>query len=389
MTIVGALSVALMIGMVTSATPSTALPGPDDPPRIRFALAWGDNYAGQVGDGTQAMRTSPARPLGLDDGVSQVAAGEGHTLAVRDPGTVLAWGKNTDGQLGDGTLDAHLIPLPVATLTGVTKVSAGLSHSLALKSNGTVWAWGDNSKGQLGNGTDTDRRRPVQVSILTGVTEIAAGNEFNLARRLDGTVWAWGSNSRGQLGDGTQTPRSRPVKVVGLTNIVQIAAGSSHSMAVRSDGVAFGWGDNEDGEIGDGTVDSRVVPGQVRLVTGVITRVAAGSGFTVAVVDGRLYWWGVWCAQSDRDTGLCFADPTPQAERIPLSGVTHITAGRYHALAILSDGTLWSWRSNRFGQLGDGTTTLRISPVQVLGANGTVMVDAGASHTVVVVDRHR
>jgi alpha-tubulin suppressor-like RCC1 family protein len=379
----GALS--LMIGMIGSAVPAAALPPPVGPVRpggpmvVSSALAWGSNRVGQVGDGTIGGRQAlPVRPFGLGSGVSQVAAGQEFTLAVQN-GTVLAWGTNTDGQLGDGTLEGHLIPRPVSTLTNVTKVSAGLAHSLALRSDGTVWAWGDNSKGQLGNGTQSDRRQPVPVSILTGVTDISAGDRFSLARRSDGTVWAWGDNSSGALGDGTLTDRLQPVKVPALTNVVQVAAGAAHSMAVRSDGVAFGWGSNTAGQLGDGTLNSRVVPGRVSLLTGV-TQIAAGEANTLALSNGRPHWWGRGCGECG------YSDP-PLLHSVDLTLVVRIATGRYHSLAVRSDGTVWSWGDNYSGQLGDGTTTHRRDPVPVPAASGSVQMDAGGNHTIVVVER--
>jgi hypothetical protein len=381
----GALSV--MIGIIVSAMPAAAVAPslgqvpPPGPPVVRSALAWGSNLSGQVGDGTvDTTRTLPVRPFGLGSGVSHVAAGGTFTLAVRN-GTVLAWGSNSEGQLGDGTLDRHLIPMPVSTLTNVTRVSAGFHHSLALKSDGTVWAWGDNSEGQLGNGTHNDRRQPVQVSILTGVTDISAGDMFSLALRSDGTVWAWGDNVKGQLGDGTFEDRLRPVKVPGLVNVVQVAAGARHGLALRSDGVAFGWGSNSSGQLGDGTRDSRVVPGRVTFLA-VITQITAGSNSTHALSNGQPYWWGSMCPAD-----CAITDGPPELHPVGLTGVTRIASGAYHHLAVRFDGTLWSWGVNDDGQLGDGTRNNRDDPVLVLAASGSVQLDGGGFHTVVVVER--
>jgi len=375
-------------GVLPLAGPAAAIPLP--PPggglNIRSAQAWGDNRAGQLGDATLFNRTTPVQPVGLDSGVSQVAAGEAHTLAVSVSGTVVAWGRNTDGQLGDGTLDAHFIPLAVSTVTGVTKVSAGNAHSLALRADGTVWAWGDNSRGQLGDGTLIDRRTPVRVSGLTGVTQISAGTRFNLARRSDGTVWAWGENTDGQLGDGTVTDRRTPVRAVGLAGAIQVAAGASHSLALRSDGVAFAWGQNAFGALGDGTVVSHVIPRPVTLVTAV-SQVAAGIGYSLVLSGGVPHWFGLECHQGGPDVAVCVSEAFPVAHPVGLTGVTQIAAGGSHNLAIRSDGTLWAWGSNFFGQIGDGSTVFRVQPVRIVAANGAVQIDAGPNHSAVVVSR--
>ena len=147
-------------------------------------------------------------------------------------GTAQAWGRNTNGQLGDGTQDIdRTTPVGVSGLTNVTTIAAGQSHSLALLSDGTVMAWGANFMGQLGDGTFTERLTPVPVSGLTNVIAIAGGGFHSLALLADGTVMAWGRNASGQLGDGTTIDKTTPVAVSGLTNVAAIAAGSDHSLA--------------------------------------------------------------------------------------------------------------------------------------------------------------
>ncbi|MCX6225109.1 MAG: RCC1 repeat-containing protein, partial [Bacteroidia bacterium] len=175
-------------------------------------------------------------------GVTAIAAGGNRTVALKNDGTVWDWGFNRDGELGDGSginTDSNT-PVKVKDLTGITAISAGDLHSVALTSNGTVLAWGYNAYGQLGDGTSTFRNTPVQVSGLTGIiTQIAAGGSHTVALTKDGAVWAWGLNSSGQLGDGTgtKTDSDTPVKVSGLTGIItQIAAGGSHTVALTKDG---------------------------------------------------------------------------------------------------------------------------------------------------------
>src|SRR5262249_46160002 len=157
------------------------------------------------------------------------------SLALTSDGSVWAWGANSAGELGTGTVTNSSVPVKVAGLTGVIKVAAGSSHSLALRSDGTGWAWGDNVSGQLGNGASTaSQDTPVQVYGLTGITQIAAGGLFSIALRSDGTVWAWGDNSMGQLGNNSITPRSDvPVRVAGLSMATSIAAGSVTGLATR------------------------------------------------------------------------------------------------------------------------------------------------------------
>lgn len=195
-------------------------------------LAWGANLSGQVGDGTTTNRIAPVSVSG-DLSPAEVAAGSQHSLALLDDGSVWAWGNNQFGQLGDGTTTNRTTPVQAfAGVPRVAAIAAGGVHNLLLLGDGTVLAWGANGSGQLGDGTTTDRHAPVQVVGLSGVIGIAAGFEHSLALLDDGTVWAWGANAAGQLGDGTTTSQNTPVQVSNLTGVTAIAAGASHSLAV-------------------------------------------------------------------------------------------------------------------------------------------------------------
>ncbi|OGA01288.1 MAG: hypothetical protein A3H35_20000, partial [Betaproteobacteria bacterium RIFCSPLOWO2_02_FULL_62_17] len=288
-------------------------------------------------------------------GIVQVASGGydssyslfPYSLALRAGGTVLAWGYNGAGQLGDGTTASRVNPIQVPGLTNVVSIAAAV-HSLALKSDGTVWAWGANTAGKLGDGTTTERHAPVQllgpggVGFLSGVVAIAAGGVGSLALKSDGTVWAWGSNVYGGLGDGTTTNRTTPVQVLGpggvgfLSGVVAIVAGNVHSLALKSDGTVWAWGNNSDGRLGDGTTTNRTTPVQV-----------LGPG------------------------GVGF-----------LSGVAGIAAGNSHSLVLKSDGTVWAWGSNSNRNLGDGTTANRSIPVQAQGLSNVIAVSAGFNSSV-------
>ena len=147
-----------------------------------------------------------------------------------------AWGYNGYGQLGDDTTTNRASPVQVGGLGGVTAVAGGTYHSLALKSDGTVWAWGHNGCGQLGDGTTTDRWTAVQAGGLAGMTGVAGGGSHSLARKNNRVAWAWGHNGCGQLGDGTTTNRSTPVQVSGLGGVTAVAGGNGHSLARKSDG---------------------------------------------------------------------------------------------------------------------------------------------------------
>src|SRR3990172_1153925 len=151
-----------------------------------------------------------------------VACGDIYSLALKNDGTVWAWGYNLYGQLGNGNNTDSNVPVQVNSLTGITSINGGGLHSLALKSDSTVWAWGYNFYGQMGSGNNTDSNVPVQVSSLTGTTAIAGGYSHSLALKNDGTAWAWGNNLVGQLGNGTNNNSNVPVQIIGLCSVLAV-----------------------------------------------------------------------------------------------------------------------------------------------------------------------
>jgi alpha-tubulin suppressor-like RCC1 family protein len=252
-----------------------------------------------------------------------IAGGSLHTLALKDDGSLWAWGRNSYGELGDGTTTDSTTPVQVLNITDVVAIAGGGYHTLALRADGTVWAWGYNGSGQLGDGTTTKKTTPVQVSTLTDVVAIAGGYYHTLALKADGTLWAWGDNEYGQLGDGTTADRTTPVQVSPLTNLIAIAGGGEHSLVLKDDGTVWAWGYNYYGQLGDGTTENKKTPIQVSTLTKMVA----------------------------------------------------IAAGSSHTLALRADGTLWAWGYNYHGQLGDGTTTQRTTPVPVSGPGGVGFLD--------------
>jgi len=329
--------------------------------------AWGNNGSGALGDGTNNQRSTPVQVSDLTN-VIAIAAGFNHTLGIQDDGTVWTWGYNYYGQLGDGTTTSRTTPVQVSNLIKVIAIGAGPYHTLGIKDDGTVWTWGYNADGQLGDGTTTNRTTPVQVSNLTDVTAIAAGYSHTIALKTDGTVWAWGRNNNGQIGDGTYTNRPTPVQVPDLTNVTAIAAGYYHTLALKDDGSVWAWGYNGYGELGDGTNSSRRTPVQVSDLTNVIA-IAAGDFRTLALrADGTLWAWGR-NNYGQLGDGSTTNRPTP-VQVSDLTNVIAIAAGYYHSLALKDDGTVLAWGKNDYGQLGDGTYINRTTPLQVAGPAG-------------------
>lgn len=319
----------------------------------------------------------------------RIGAGKSHSMALPTDGHVWTWGNNAYGQLGIGNTISSSIPMLVPSFTNITYVTGGDNYSVALKSDGTVWAWGLNTSYQLGNGTQTTAKSPAQVSTITSITAVRAGNNHSLARKSDGTVWGWGSNGKGQLGNNLTTSGTTPVQA-GISNVVSVAAGWDHSLAVKTDGTVWAWGWNQKGQIGiaggySEYNDPHSAPLQISALGTDNVAVAAGERHSYAVKsDGTVYAWGI---NNYGELGNGTSDNSPHSTPTQVTGLTNITAvavGNYHAIALASDGTLWAWGLNSSGQLGDGTTTQRLTPVQVPGLTNIVAVEAGNAHSIAI-----
>lgn len=303
-------------------------------------------------------------------GATAIAGNSNHYLAITSEGSVLAWGDNTYGQLGDDTTQDRTIPVYVKATNGVKAISLGSAFSMAVKANGNLWTWGYNEDGQLGDGTVTNRRTPVKVSGLTGIVAAAGGFRHSMALKSDGTVWVWGNNSLGQLGDNTTVNQLTPHLVPGLSNIVAIAAGADHCVALRNDGTVWTWGSNSEGQLGDGSTQERRQPTQVGGLTDV-TRIAAENFNTGALKsDGTMWTWGRNNLGQLGD-GQTYERRTVPGQVVGLSSVSAIAIGYGHMMALKTDGTVWAWGANYFNQLGVG---MDLSPTNILATPAKVVV---------------
>ena len=344
---------------------------------------WGSNHYGQLGNGTTTNANMPVPVSGLS-GLTGIAGHQISSFALKSDGTIWAWGDNSFGELGNptnaNTSTPVTTPVPVSNISGATAIAAGNGFSLALKNDGTVWAWGFGFDGELGNGTTTNSATPVQVSNLSGMTAISAGNVHSLALKSDGTVWAWGFNFAGELGNGTTTNSSTPVQVSNLSGVTAIAAGFAHSFALKSDGTVWAWGDNNYGELGTGATNSAPVttPVEVSGLSNVVA-LAAGSDDGLALKsDGTVWAWGC--------NYYCYFNAPKTSSNTPvqvsnLSGVTAIVAEFEDSLALTSDGAVLGWGAGSSGQLGNCTNSDSVTPVRVGNLSGAVAIAGFEDYT--------
>lgn len=364
-------------------------------PTLWRGLVWGQNDHGELGDGTNKRRFAPSPMPYLDQvGVSAIDGGGWFGLALLNDGSVWGWGRNDWAQLGDGTKETRHAPVDVMHLArfGVKAIAAGGWFSAALLKDGTVWTWGANDWRQLGAG-DTgfnSHTIPVKVEGLSGVTAVDVGGWHSLALREDGTVWSWGHGHQGQLGDGTNADHRLPAEVPGLSGVKAVSAGYRHSLALLKDGTVWSWGYNAQGQLGDGTNTNRNTPVKVASLGGRVKAVAASSSnvfhdpsFSLALLeDGTVWSWGTndWHQLGD---GTNTSRNTP-VKVSDLSGVKAIAPGGRHSLALLKDGTVWGWGANDHGQVGtgDGTPNRYAAPVKIESLSHVKAIAAGGWHSI-------
>jgi len=293
--------------------------------------AWGDNSYGQFGDGSLDNKITPVR-IGTDTDWKTIVTSGIHSVALKNDGTLWTWGINQYGQLGDGSTDDKYTPVRIGTDTNWSAISAGPYHTVALKTNGTLWAWGDNWYGQLGDGTRMDQHVPIRIGSDANWTAISASDVNTVALKADGTLWAWGVKGCAQLGDGTIVIQPAPIWVGYDTNWVAISSAVADTIALKSDGTLWAWGcSGWSNVLGDGSTDPKYISTPVRI---------------------------------GNDTNW-----------------SSIAAGGYHTMALKSDGTLWSWGWNFYGQLGDGTTQAWAIPHFIFSTDNAIVINNGAALT--------
>jgi len=290
---------------------------------------WGDNYLGQLGTGNpgteltpNGLRStlSPVEPLG-ENSWKNLAIGDLHAIGIKTDGSLWGWGSNIQGQVGISYYTRYLSsPTSITNSFDWKQVTCGYRFSAAVKTDGTLWTWGDDNYGQLGNGSTTESRSSPGTTSDGGTnwSQVSAGYQFASAVKNDGTLWTWGNGYNGQLGLGF-SPSSYPYIITDPTNIggtdwANVSCGYLHSAAIKTDGTLWIWGNNQYGQLGNDSYYDTYSP---------ITTIAGGTDWS------------------------------------------EVSCGLRHTAAIKTDGTLWAWGDNSYGQLGTGYYISTSSPVMI------------------------
>jgi alpha-tubulin suppressor-like RCC1 family protein len=407
------------------------------------AWGWGNNNFGQVGDNSINNKTTPVSLLGAIKTFCKIAAGRFHSVAIDKNGRLWGWGYNRFGQNGSASTISKRTPVSVGgAIKTFCQISAGSDFTLGLDKNGQVWGWGYGFQGQIGNGTFA--ASVVTPSALAGTLrtfcKIAAGASFSLAIDKNGRVWSWGFNGGGQLAAGTGGPICRntavliagaaktfcqivaglrngwaldkygkvwtwgedglgvsitgasrrfeasPVSVKGaIKTFCEISAGNGNSIAIAKNGRVWGWGNNLGGVIGDNSQLCRCTPVSVVGAVKTFCKIVAGNSHSLGIdKNGRVWGWGQnGNGQLGDNTNTIRFTPVSVAGAIKT--FCEISAGNAFSIGIDKNGRLWGWGSNNVGQLGDNSTTQRITPTSILGAVKTFCkISTGSSFTLAI-----
>jgi uncharacterized protein YjdB/alpha-tubulin suppressor-like RCC1 family protein len=357
----------ITIEAATATQPPPPTPGPAASAALlpkRAAVAGGALSCGIAGDAAVCWgggQTAPSLVAGAK-GVTDIVAGRGHACAIASGGHVLCWGENKAGQLGDGTTTGREAAAPIKSDQTFSALAAGTQHTCGI-AGGKAWCWGDNGSGQLGDGSTNGRSTPVQVKQIKDVVSIAAGQKHSCAVVASGKAYCWGDGFSGQLGYGELDQQTEPYEVSDDHKFTQIAVGFEHSCALDAGGKAWCWGSNKVGQLGDGSTDDRRRPKAVSSGE-TFSAIAAGGSVSCALSSaGQAFCWG-----ANKAGQLGDGSKRDQSKPVAVGGgraFASISVGEGHVCGVTRSGEPVCWGRNDRGQLGDGTTNPADTPAPV------------------------
>ena len=365
--------------------------------------SWGYNGYGNLGlDQSNAVgvfgRTNKSSPVLVAGGATWATTDPdtniiteslgSQTVAIESDGTLWGWGQNANGELGNGTRgNYYSSPIQIGSLTnwkqvaniiGDPNVNSGQSTA-AVKTDGTLWAWGSNDYGIVGNGTTVKYSSPVQVGALTNWKQISGSYYSIHAVKTDGTLWGWGLNNLGKLGNGNIINYSSPIQIGSLTTWKHVASSSSRGNAIKTDGTFWRWGNDTFGSTGSSPVQVGTATNWVQLNCGYSSTFAYASNNTLYGIGRNQYGQiGVPSSLLGNVSSPIQVGSLTNWKQVSVAGDTPYT------MAIKSDGTLWTWGSNRYGNLGNGTRVYYSSPIQIGSLTNWKQVSAGSYHTAAI-----
>lgn len=394
-----------------------------DQREVGHVLTLGQGDVGQLGLGEDILeRKKPAIVKGLDDlEIVQVECGGMHTVALTDSGKVYTWGCNDEGALGRVTSSENgeeftAGPVQDIESVNVVMVSAGDSHTMALSDQGTVYGWGTyrDASGQVGLQADGVKHKPTVILTLQNnpIIKIASGNDHTVALTKDGNIFTWGCAEQGQLGRimGCFTSRGgrrglqyilnpKQVRDKKRLTFKDIFCGSYSTFAVSQDGAVYAWGLNNYGQLGTGDLETLYAPTKVEALTSLISdnnkcvSIASGQHHTIVLdSSGKVYAMGraeygrLGLGEDAKET----TSPVLVAA-LEWNPICKIACGEAVSLAVSSKGDLYSWGFGSCLQLGTGEDEDEFSPVKVEGKNlqselhEVLGVSAGGQHTALLV----
>ena len=345
-----------------------------------YALyGWGYGTSGQLGSGTATNISSPTQ-VGSKVwelvNCSQYSASH----AIKPDGSLWAWGSGSHGRLGLNDTISRSSPVQVGTLKNWKSVTGGRGFAIAIKTDGTLWSWGKNDNyAQLGVGDFTNRSSPVQIGALTTWDSSAAGDYQAYAIKTDNSLYGWGGNASGALGQNYVSPYyiANPVQISGSWS--KVTSGTNSGLAIKTNGTLWGFGYNYEGHLGIGTGGNYAgVSSPVQVGGTTWASVSCKQSGTIArKTDGSIWTWGY---NYYGDLGIGTDLSTAKSSPVQVGSLTTwslVDAGTNSKFAIKTDGTLWSWGGNGGGALGQNDTTNRSSPVQVGSLTSWVSVSGG------------
>jgi len=345
-----------------------------------YSEALGNNICINNSDIFSSVKSIPIKIGGLNN-VTSITTGAGFCIALKNDGSLWAWGLDNNGQIGVGGIYGDYVnsPIRVSGLDNVIAVDAYGDNALALCDNGSVWIWGSNQHGQIPNWNEKARNIPLYVQGLPKIKKIAMGDSFAIALDENGIVWGWGYNAAGELGDGTRKDRNIPSIVGNLANVKDIDAGSSHIILLKDDGTVWTCGGNTFGQLGNGKLEDSLTPVEVNGLIGNIAMLSAGGYHNIVLMaDGTVWTWGnnkygqlgIGVPENQNTSSTILAgtvniNSAPPNDyllddyrsipvQVPgLININMVSAGELHTVTTTDNGTIWTWGSNSYGQLGD------------------------------------